>query len=281
MRLGFHISIAGGLPQVILRALKNRCEVIQIFSRNPRSWKNSSLNPEGIKSFQRALSQTSISPVFLHTPYLLNLASPKEELYTRSINYLREELQRAHRLGAQFVIVHVGNRLNIKEEKALERVSRAINLTLDKVRNSVQLLLENTAGQGTEIGYKFSQLQSILNQLEDKKRIGICLDIAHAFEAGYDLSNSKGLDQMLEEFDTLIGLSKLKVLHLNDSRTRFGSRVDRHWHIGEGEIGLSAFRNIVNHPALSHLPGIMETPRKTDADDMRNMEVMKSLISSH
>jgi len=279
MRLGFHISIAGGFSRVVPRALKKGCGVIQFFSRNPRAWTDGSLKPNEVESFRKALSQTAITPLFLHAPYLLNLASPKPELYARSITYLCEELQRAQVLGAQFVIVHVGNRLDSTEAIALERISRAIDSSCTAVNNSVQLLLENTAGQGTEVGYQFNQLQSILEQLQDKKRIGICLDIAHAFEAGYDLSTSKGLDRLLDEFDTLIGLDKLKVLHLNDSRSKSGSRVDRHWHIGEGEIGLSGFRNIVNHPALIHLPGIMETPRKTDADDLRNMAVMRSLIN--
>jgi len=279
MRLGFHISIAGGFSRVVPRALKNGCEVVQFFSRNPRAWTDGSLKPNEVESFRKALSQTAITPLFLHAPYLLNLASPSPELYARSITYLCEELQRAQVLGAQFVIAHVGNRLNNTEPIALERISRAIDSSFTAVDNSVQLLLENTAGQGTEVGYQFNQLQSILEQLQDKRRVGICLDIAHAFEAGYDLSTSKGLDRLLDEFDTLIGLDKLKVLHLNDSRSKSGSRVDRHWHIGEGEIGLSGFRNIVNHPALIHLPGIMETPRKTDDDDQKNMAVMRSLIN--
>jgi deoxyribonuclease-4 len=143
----------------------------------------------------------------------------------------------------------------------------------------VHLLLENTAGQGTEIGYQLNHLQAILEQVRDRRRVGFCLDTAHAFQAGYDLATAEGLDRLLEKFDTLIGLDKLKVLHLNDSRSKSGSRADRHWHIGEGEIGVSGFKNIVNHAALVHLPGIMETPRKTDADDLNNMAVMRSLIN--
>lgn len=264
---------------MVPRALKKGCEAIQFFSRNPRAWTDGSLNQEEVERYREALSRTDISPVFLHAPYLLNLASPEEELHARSIRYLREELQRAHILGAQFVIVHVGNRLKNTEEDALERISRAIDSSCADVDNSVQLLLENTAGQGTEVGYKFVALWTILERVKDKGRLGFCLDVAHAFEAGYDLSTLKGLDRLLEEFDALVGLDKLRVIHLNDSRSKAGSRVDRHWHIGEGEIGLSGFRNIVNHAALMHLPGIMETPRKTDADDLRNMAVMRSLIN--
>ncbi|MCD6353418.1 MAG: deoxyribonuclease IV [Proteobacteria bacterium] len=278
MRFGFHISIAGGFPRVIPRALRTGCETMQIFSGNPRAWKKKPFNPEEAQNFQEALSQTSIAPLFIHAPYLLNLASPSEELYTRSIDCLVDELNKAYRLGARSVIVHVGNKLRLKEPEALDRVARAINLAFRRANNSIQLLLENTAGQGTEIGFKFSQLKTIVDQVDEKERIGICLDTAHAFEAGYDLSTSTGLNQMMDEFDTLLGLDRLKALHLNDSRTSFGSRVDRHWHIGKGEIGLSGFLHIVNHPALIHLPGIMETPRKEDADDLRNMEIMRSLI---
>ncbi len=138
--------------------------------------------------------------------------------------------------------------------------------------------MENTAGQGTEIGYKLSHFQEIITQVEDRDRVGICLDTAHAFTAGYDLAAAQGLDHMVEEFDALLGLAKLKALHLNDSKAPFGSKKDRHWHIGKGDIGRSGFSKIINHPKLAHLPGIMETPRKTDADDRRNMKVMRSLI---
>lgn len=278
MRLGFHISIAGGFSRVIPRALRTGCETIQIFSGNPRSWKKKPFDPKEVQNFQETLSQTSIAPLFIHAPYLLNLASPNQELHTRSIDCLGNELNQAYRLGARFVIVHVGNKLHLKESEALDRVAMAINHAFQMVDNPVQLLLENTAGQGTEIGFKFSQLKAIVDQVDKKERIGVCLDTAHAFEAGYDLSTLIGLNRMLDEFDAFLGLDRLKALHLNDSRTSFGSRVDRHWHIGEGKIGLSGFMNIVNHPVLFHLPGIMETPSKEDADDLRNMEIMRSLI---
>jgi len=278
MRLGFHISIAGGFSQVIPRALSVGCETMQIFSGNPRSWKKKPFKKKEAEKFKATLSQTSISPVFIHAPYLLNLASPNEELYVRSIDCLSDEIDHSERLGAPFVIVHVGNKLTLKEEEALSRVALALNRSFRKAENSIQILLENTAGQGTEIGFQFSQLKAILDQVDEKTRIGICLDTAHAFESGYNLSTLKGLDQMLDEFDFLVGLDRLKALHMNDSRTGLGSRVDRHWHIGEGEIGLSGFRRIINHPALVHLPGIMETPRRNDADDLRNMETMRSLM---
>jgi deoxyribonuclease-4 len=278
MRLGFHISIAGGLSRVVPRALKLGCETIQFFSRSPRAWRESLVHRDEIQKFKEALAQTDIFPVFLHTPYLLNLASQNQALYARSISYLGDELEQAERMGASFVIVHGGNKLGSEEKKALQRVAQAINNAFAKVNNSVQLLVENTAGQGTEIGYKFSHFQEIITQVENRDRIGICLDTAHAFTAGYDLATAQGLDHMIEEFDALLGLPKLKVLHLNDSKAPFGSKKDRHWHIGKGDIGRSGFAKIINHPKLAHLPGIMETPRRSDADDHRNMKVMRSLI---
>jgi deoxyribonuclease-4 len=278
MRLGFHISIAGGLSRVVPRAIKLGCETIQFFSRNPRAWRNSLVHRDEIQRFKEALAQTDIFPIFLHTPYVLNLASQDRDLYARSISYLGDELEQAARMGASFVIVHSGNKLRSEEKGALQRVAQAVNKAFVRANNSVQLLLENTAGQGTEIGYKISHFQEIITQVEDRDRIGICLDTAHAFTAGYDLATAQGLDHMIEEFDALLGLPKLKALHLNDSKMPFGSKKDRHWHIGRGDIGRSGFSKIINHPKLAHLPGIMETPRQSNADDRRNMKAMRSLI---
>ena len=262
---------------MVPRALKLGCETIQFFSRNPRAWRDSIIQQDEIQKFKKALAQTDIFPVFLHTPYLLNLASQDHDLYTRSISYLADELEQAAKIGASFVIVHGGNKVGSEENEALQRVAQAINSALAKTNNAVQLLLENTAGQGTEIGYKISHFQEIIARVEDQGRIGICLDTAHAFTAGYDLATAQGLNHIIEEFDALVGLLKLKVLHLNDSKAPFGSKKDRHWHIGKGEIGCSGFARIINHPQLAHLPGIMETPRKNDADDRRNIKVMRGL----
>ncbi|MBN2466922.1 MAG: deoxyribonuclease IV [Deltaproteobacteria bacterium] len=278
MRLGFHISIAGGLSRVIPRALKTGCDTIQIFSGNPRGWKRRSLEGEEVETFHADLSQTEITPVFVHASYLINLASPDAVLYSRSIASLGDELSRAYRLGAQFVIVHVGNRLNTEESLAMNRIAAAVNHVFRKADNSVRLLLENTAGQGTEVGFTFRQLAGIVELIDEKERLGFCLDTAHAFAAGYDLSAFVGLDRLIREIEVSVGLDSLKALHLNDSRAGLGSRVDRHWHIGEGGIGMPGFLNILSHPVLAALPGIMETPRERDADDLKNMKVMRSLI---
>lgn len=277
MRFGFHISIAGGFSKVVDRAKKKRCETIQLFSRNPRGWKYTPLNREDIKKFRRDIETSDIYPVVIHMPYLPNLASPDPALFKRSIDSLVEDLKRSEYLGATYLITHVGSRLSSSEEEAIIKMAKGINQGLKRVKNKVILLLENTAGQGTEIGYSFSHIGRIIRLIEDKRRIGIVLDTAHAFEAGYDLRTEGAVNKTLKEFDKFIGLKRLKLLHLNDSKTDIGSRVDRHWHIGEGKIGEEGFKNIVKHPLLEDLPGIMETPRKSDKEDLKNMAKIRSL----
>ncbi len=278
MRFGFHISIAGGFSKILERANIRECETIQFFSRNPRGWRYDPLDQNEVKSFRKAIQASILSPVFLHLPYLPNLASKKSKFYRPSIDSVVIDLERAEQLGVPYLISHIGHRLDSSEEEAIEAVIEAINQAFDRVRNTIILLLENTAGQGSEIGYEFSQIKKIIKGIDAKERIGICLDVAHAFEAGYDLSNQEGIDRTLESFDQMVGLRKLHLLHLNDSKTPLGSRKDRHWHIGEGYIGLEGFRYLINHPQLTHLPGIMETPRNDTVEDLKNMKVIRSLL---
>jgi len=279
MRFGFHIWIGEGFSKVPELAKKRRARTIQFFSHNPRGWEVSYLPEEEVKKFREGVEALDIRPIFLHMPYLANLASCNQNFYPKSISVLSMELERAEILGAPFLITHMGSRGEASEDESIERLIKAINYSLHKLRNKVTVVIENTAGQGRQIGYKFSQIKTVIDGIEDGRRIGVCLDTAHAFESGYDLSKRDGLERTLEEFETLIGLNRLKLLHLNDSKTPLGSRVDRHWHIGEGYIGNEGFRNIVNHPKLLHLPGIMETPHKSEEDDMRNMEKIESLVN--
>jgi len=281
MRFGFHISIAGGFSKVIERARKRGCETIQLFSRNPRGWAYTPLDEQEVNRFRQALSRTAISPLFVHMPYLPNLASEDRDLYGKSLDALKADLRRAFSLGAPYLIIHVGHRVRLPEDEAINRIADGINEAFQKVRNSVILLLENTAGQGTEVGHRFSQLRKIIRGVDEREKMGICLDTAHAFGAGYDLSTRKGLERTLAEFRDEIGLEKLHLIHLNDTRSPLGSHVDRHWHIGEGNIGLEGFGNIVNHPLLVNLPGIMETPRKDDVEDQRNMHVIRGLVEAN
>jgi deoxyribonuclease IV len=278
MRFGFHISIAGGFSRIVGRAEARGCETIQFFSRNPRGWKYSPLNKKEVEEFRSSILSSNLSPVFLHMPYLPNIASSESKFYKRSIRSIATDLQRAEHLGAQYLISHIGHRLEASEDQAIEAVSQGIDQAFEKVKNAVILLLENTAGQGTEIGYTFAQIKKIIDGVHDHERMGVCLDTAHSFEAGYNLSHKDGIERTLENFDQTLGLKRLHLLHLNDSKTPLGSRKDRHWHIGEGHIGLEGFRYIVNHPILNHLPGIMETPRKDTVEDLKNMKVIRSLV---
>jgi deoxyribonuclease-4 len=280
MRFGFHISISGGFARIIDRALVTQCQTIQFFTRNPRGWAWKELDSVQVRSFRTSLAASGIAPVFIHLPYLPNLASSNDQLFERSVAALAEELRRAALLGACAVIAHVGHRGAVSEDEAGEQVSIAINRALEMVPTSAAVLLENTAGQGTEIGAAFRQLRRIVRRVKDGRRIGICLDTAHAFAAGYDVSTQRGLEATLDEFENLLGLEKLRLLHLNDTKAALGSRVDRHWHIGEGRIGRAGFRRIVNHPVCASLPGIMETPRKTEREDLKNMSVIRKLVRS-
>lgn len=280
MRFGFHISIAGGFKKVPARALAKECQTIQFFSRNPRGWNYSALDALDITEFQAQLKKTDISPIFVHMPYLPNLASPDKEIFKKSVESLTDELKRAEQIDAHFVVMHIGSRLSSSETQAIKRMADGINRALLKVKNRVILLLENTAGMGSEIGYTFLQISEIFNGLKQKDRVGIVIDTAHIFEAGYPIHTQDGLNQMIKELDRLVGIQKLHLIHLNDSKTDLNSKVDRHWHIGEGKIGIEAMKAIINHPLLKHLPAIMETPKKNDKDDTRNMRVVKSLVAT-
>jgi len=278
MRFGFHISIAGGFSKVIERAEVRGCETIQFFSRNPRGWKYDPLDKDDVATFRQALPSSRLHPIFLHLPYLPNVAFGKSKFYKRSIGSIVTDLKRAEQLGAQYLIIHIGHRMEATEEEAIEAVSDAIDQAFAKVRNSITLLLENTAGQGSQIGSTFEQIKKIIERVDENQRVGVCLDTAHSFGAGYDLSGKDGIDRTLESFDRLVGLNRLYLLHLNDTKVSLGSKKDRHWHIGEGQIGREGFRYLINHPLLKHLPGIMETPRKDTVEDIKNMKVIRSLV---
>ncbi len=275
MKFGFHISIAGGLSRVCARAENLQCETIQIFTRSPRAWKLTPLDEYEVNSFVQNIRDSGIAPVFVHAPYLPNLAGSD---VVRSVDAIVADAQRCYRLKVNYLIVHVGRAKGASQIQAIRRVAQNINRVLERMPESVMLLLENTAGMGSEIGYRFEHIRDIMEQLEDSDRVGVVLDTAHLFEAGYDLRTKKGLDETLSCFDRTVGMSRLRLLHLNDSVTELGSRIDRHWHIGKGRIGLRGFRGVVNHTLLRRLPGIMETPRKSYMDDISNMKTIRSLV---
>lgn len=280
MRLGVHVSIAGKIYEAIDRAQSLGCQTMQIFSRSPREWKHAKLDPQDILEFKKRRRKSHISPLVIHVPYLTNLASPQNQLFYNSIRFNIEYLQEADRLGAEYLVTHMGSHKKSGEKRGLIRVTEALNRVFAKTKDlKTMVLLENTSGSGSWLGYNFWHLKKIIDNLADKKRIGVCLDTCHAYCAGYDIATEIGLQATLKELDSLVGLEKLKLVHLNDCKDDLGSLRDRHEHIGKGKIGLAGFKRIINHPKLRHLPFILETPKKDLNDDVRNLKTVRKLSS--
>jgi len=277
LRFGFHVSIAGGFTNVIERANRLGCETVQIFTASNKQWKRTPLDPDVVAGFRASLKEAQLHPLTVHLFYLPNLATPDEELLERSQQALSAELGRSSILGADFLVLHPGAFKNSNMDEGISRVATSLNQAISSATTKkVKILVENTSGGGTRLGGSFDDLARIIEGVGKKDSVGICLDTAHAFQAGYPLHTSKGLEETMAQIDHLIGLEKLLLLHLNDSKTPLGSHNDRHWDIGKGQMGLEAFRRIINHPKLKHLPAIMETPTAPDAD-MRNMLTVKRL----
>jgi len=274
MKLGFHISIAGGFKYVCTRAKQTESETIQVFSRNPRSWKYKDIDDEDCAIFKKQIIDYDIAPVFVHLPYLNNLGSGNDVLYERSIVSLMEDLKRAEKLNAEYLITHSGSNLDIKS--GIKRMIEAIIKALSHINNNVIILVENTAGSGNEFGYNFEQLGEIIKGV-NSRRIGVVFDTAHAFAAGYELRTEKGVNETITILEKFIGLDYVYLIHFNDSLAKLGSKKDRHWHIGKGEIG-KGMEFIINHPAFKHLPFIMETPRTGINEDLLNMATAKKMI---
>jgi len=276
MRLGVHIPHL--TPQKIFeRAEELNCETIQIWTRNPKSWAGSALehSKEDIGFFKESLKKKNIIPCAIHLSYLPNLASGDSLLIKRSIQTLISELKLADSLSCQFVVVHPGSHKGLGVEIGIKRIVDSLNVAFSFVKNPVSLLLETTAKEGYEIGTG-DEIASIIEKCDYQERLGVCLDTCHIFAAGYDIVNN--LDGVLYEFDKAFGLSRIKLVHLNDSKGGCGSRSDRHLGIGEGLIGIEGFRRILNHPFFKNMPIILETPKTDDWDDVRNLGIVRRLI---
>lgn len=282
MKIGCHVSIAGGIDNSVVRAEELGCNTMQIFSKNASTWREKVLKKDEVESFRENLKNSNINPIFIHTSYLINLASSSDELYFKSINAFLEEMKRADLLLPDpYLIIHPGAHTGAGEEYGIQRIIRALNIILEKsvdLNLKTMILLEDTAGSGTHLGYTFRQLKRMMEGARDRKRIGMCFDTCHAFAAGYDLSHQEGIEQTLEEIDKYLGLERLKVIHLNDSKFPLGSRKDRHMHIGKGYIGLEGFKVLVNHKYLKDLPFVLETPKHDEKDDLKNINLVKSLV---
>ncbi|MGM0500954.1 MAG: deoxyribonuclease IV [Bacillota bacterium] len=279
MRFGVHTSISGGIDKAVVRAAELGCETIQIFSSNPRGWKTRELEEAEIDRFKANLEQYKIKPVVIHAPYLLNLASPKEDLYLKSIEALKEQIKRGNKIGAQYLVLHPGSHTGLGLEKGIEKIIKGLNQVLTEVTPKFELLLENVAGAGTAIGATIGQLETIYNNIEDNSQVGICFDTCHGFSAGYDLVDKKEVEQLLLEIDDSFGLNKLGVIHANDCKGELGSNKDRHQHIGQGEIGAKGFKNLVQHPQLQDKAFILETPIDDDGNDESNLKAIRKLAN--
>ncbi len=278
MRLGFHVSISGGFALSVRRAYELGCTCMQIFSRNPRGWTVKPIDRDDIVEFKKLREQWDISPVFVHTNYLINLASAKPDLYEKSIEQFVIDLERTEHLGAEYLVTHLGSASSKDPEWMIERVSRALNMAVKLHPPKATILLENTAGESGDVGYTLEQIQEVITRLDDQKNIGVCYDTCHGFAAGYDIRSRKNIDALAKKIVETIGLRRLKGMHLNDCLRDFNSHVDRHWHIGDGKIGLDGFKILLNHPSFREIPKIMETPKETEEDDPRNMKTVRSLL---
>ena len=278
MRIGFHVSISGGFSLAVQRAHELGCSTMQIFSRNPRGWTVKPLDGGDIAEFKRLREQYDIGPVFVHTNYLINLASPKSDLYQRSIEQFVIDLERTEHLGAEYLVTHLGSASGQEPEWMIARVADALNMAMKLHKPQATILLENTAGEKGDVGYTFEQVSEVISWLSNTEKIGICYDTCHGFAAGYDIRTKRGVDAIAKKIDKTVGLSRLKGMHLNDCLRDFGSHVDRHWHIGEGKIGEEGFTALLNHTAFKDIPKIMETPKETEEDDPRNMKKVRSLV---
>ncbi len=280
-RLGAHMSAAGGLPLAVERAALHRCESLQLFTRGPSQWRARTLHGAEVLAFRQRLAQADIWPAVSHASYLINLATADPALRARSIEALGDEIDRAEALGLLGVVIHPGAGTGGTEARAVQRAADTVRRVLERrPAGTTLVLLEGTAGQGTTIGHRFEHLAGIIGRLGGTPRVGICLDTCHLFAAGFDLSTERGYRQTVRAFDRIVGIFRLKVIHLNDSKKGLGCRVDRHEHIGEGTIGLEAFRCLVTDSRLRGLPMILETPKGDDfiAADRRNLETLRRLV---
>lgn len=279
--LGAHTSISGGVPTAIDRANKLNFTAIQIFSKNNNRWKAKPFDEKEINSFKEKRAKSKIQFIVVHDSYLINLCAKDKALLKKSRTAFIDELKRCEQLGIKYLNFHPGAHTGQGEEDGLKIIAESINIAHDETKNyNVKSMLETTAGQGTNLGYTFEQLRKIIDLVEDKNRMRVCIDTAHIFAAGYDIKTKKGYLKIMKEFDDIIGLDLLKCFHMNDSKKELGSKVDRHEHIGKGFIGKEGFANIMNDKRITKIPKILETPKGKDMkEDIDNLKVLRSLIT--
>ena len=279
--LGAHMSIEGGLDKAFERIALVNGEALQIFSKNQRQWHAPALKASEVKKFKAAWKRWGKGPVAVHDSYLINLANPDVGKANRAVAAFADEIIRAGSLGIPYLIMHPGSHVGAGREKGLALLTANLDRALEKASEaaSVMVLLETTAGQGTGLGADFEELAHVINHSRFSGRLGVCFDTCHAFAAGYDISTAKGYAKTMTDFDAAIGLERLRFFHLNDSKKKLGSRVDRHTHIGKGEIGLEGFRLLLNDSRFADHPMVLETPKEKDLkEDIANLALLRSLL---
>ena len=279
--LGAHMSIAGGLHLAFARIHEVQGESLQIFLSNQRQWQTVPLTSQMVEDFRQQWKENDCMPVAAHDSYLINLAAPDPTTLERSVAAFADELQRAAALGIPFLITHPGSHRGEGVEAGLERFVENMDRAITRSKTStVMVLIENTAGQGTNLGSTFEEISFIINESQYSDSLGVCFDTSHAFAAGYDIRTRVTYEDTLSKFDQIVGLERLKFFHINDSKRPLDSRVDRHEHIGEGEIGLAGFRLLLNDPRFRQHPMVLETPKgKELKEDKENLRVLRSLIA--
>jgi deoxyribonuclease IV len=288
-RFGAHMSVAGGLPRAVERAVLHGCEALQVFSKNASQWCGRVLPPDEIQAFRNTLGAAGIAPAVSHASYLINLASSSPSLGQQSFEAMADELDRAEALGLLGVVLHPGCYTHGNETQGLTLIAEALlELFRANRRAKAMVLLEHTAGQGTSLGATFEQLAFIIERVKGHRRVGVCLDTCHLLASGYDISSPEGYRNTFDDFGRVVGFERLKLFHVNDSKKPLGSRVDRHAHIGEGCIGLAGFQRLVNDPRFRDLPMLLETPKterrrlkgavEVDPLDAQNLQTLRNLV---
>jgi deoxyribonuclease-4 len=277
-RFGVHTSIAGGLPNAVARAIEKGCDAFQIFARNPRGWNERPLPTDEVHAFKDAREKAGLFPLAIHAVYLINLAAQDENQLTNSRAGFRQEIIRGLEIGADYLVVHPGNPKTASADAGVYTAIESIREATQGLKmNGLTILIENTAGQGSSIGCTFEQVADIVAGLADDVPVGVCLDTAHTFASGYDISTEIGFKKTMRHVDQTFGFDNLNLIHCNDSKVALGSRVDRHQHIGLGQIGLEAFRHITHHSKLRRVPFILETPEDSVRNDEDNLAIMREV----
>jgi deoxyribonuclease IV len=275
------MSISGGLHLAFERGEEATCNIIQIFTKNATQWKTKPLADEEIEKFKSSWGKSKIKAVMAHDSYLINLASHDENVFKKSLDAFEEEMRRTEALAIPYLVMHPGSHMGKGDNFGINHVAKAFNLLIEKTPGfKMKILIETTAGQGSNIGYRFEHIRDIIDLVNDKDRVGACFDTCHVFAAGYELRNKEDYEKTFKRFDMIIGLNKLFAFHLNDSKKDLGSKVDRHEHIGKGFIGLEPFSYLLNDERFKTHPMSIETPKEDDDDmDKENLKVLRSLIN--